>query len=122
MQLLAEESHERGTERGLGLIPGAVTALGPDSWHIGWNTMDVVGDDPLFAESQGDSFYYNHSFAYDSPIAHEVGRSVASRPFAAAVRHGNVAGVQFHPEKSQDAGRRLLRRLIVGMVQEAPRG
>lgn len=117
MQLLAEQSDEGGVERGLGLIAGQVTGLGDGQWHIGWNVLEPVGGDPFFAPSAGESFYFNHAFAFADTTPDATALARASRPFAAAVRRDNVAGVQFHPEKSQDAGRRLLSRLIEGMVR-----
>lgn len=112
MQLLAEESHELGHSTGLGILPGRVVPLGEGPWHIGWNTLDCVGDDPAFRSSDGESFYFNHSFMLvDAP---DCIAAVARlpQPVTAAVRRGRVAGLQFHPEKSQRAGMRLLHTLI----------
>jgi glutamine amidotransferase len=115
MQLLAQASHEDGFTHGLGLVPGEVTALPAPRWHIGWNTIDQVQTDALFSGSNGEAFYFNHSYAYRGPIEFQVCRSVAAEEFASAIRRDNIVGVQFHPEKSQAAGRALLRRLIGGL-------
>ncbi|MEO6079205.1 MAG: imidazole glycerol phosphate synthase subunit HisH [Steroidobacteraceae bacterium] len=116
MQLLADSSHENGVTRGLGLVGGEVMQLPAPRWHIGWNTIEVVRPDPLFASANGHAFFFNHSFAYREPNSHAVCQCVAGGPFVAAVRRDNVVGVQFHPEKSQSAGRALLRELARGLV------
>lgn len=116
MQLLAEESYEHGYTKGLGLIPGRVEPLVHPPWHIGWNSLECVTDDPAFAPSHGKSFYFNHSFALAGADAHRT--CVARLPHAvtAAVRAGRVAGLQFHPEKSQGAGMQLLHNLVTELV------
>jgi glutamine amidotransferase len=115
MQLLAEASHEGGYSRGLGLVPGEVVPLGPPYWHIGWNTLDVVRDDPLFDADDGRAFYFNHSYAYSGPEAYTVCHTMAGEAFTSVLRRERVVGVQFHPEKSQAAGHTQLRRLIAGL-------
>jgi imidazole glycerol phosphate synthase glutamine amidotransferase subunit len=115
MQLLSEGSYENGFTPGLGLIAGEVAQLAAPHWHIGWNTVEVLGTDPLFGPSDGQSFFFNHSYAFRAPHPHAVCKSVATGAFTAGVRRDNVAGVQFHPEKSQDAGRELLRHLVPGL-------
>jgi imidazole glycerol-phosphate synthase subunit HisH len=112
MQLLATLGHEHGYTAGLDLIPGEVVALENPKWHIGWNTAECTADDPLFRASDGHSFYFNHSYVYQGPSEFQVCVSRVGRPFASAIRRGNVIGLQFHPEKSQDPGRDLLRTLI----------
>ncbi|HEY9192441.1 MAG TPA: imidazole glycerol phosphate synthase subunit HisH [Methyloversatilis sp.] len=117
MQLLAQESFELGRTRGLGILPGRVVPLGEAPWHIGWNTLVCVGEDPAFRLSQGESFYFNHSF-----MLVDAGDCVAAearlpQPVTAAVRLGRVAGLQFHPEKSQRAGMRLLHTLITELTR-----
>jgi imidazole glycerol-phosphate synthase subunit HisH len=115
MQLLAQASYEDGFERGLGLVPGEVLPLSNPRWHIGWNTIEQVLADPVFRESDGRAFYFNHSFAFQGPIEFQACRTVAGQPFASVVRRGKVVGVQFHPEKSQGAGRALLSRMVRGL-------
>jgi glutamine amidotransferase len=117
MQLLAESSTEHELTAGLGLVPGTVRSLGTGRWHIGWNTIDMVHDDPLFRGSHGKSFYFNHSYAVETEPAHRVCVAGHDRPVTAVSRRGNVIGVQFHPEKSQLAGREVLRSVINGMCR-----
>ena len=116
MQLLADESLEHGTTAGLGLIPGTVRPLRGMDWHIGWNSLETVQPDPLMSPSDGESFYFNHSLVFDVPTVYQSAISHAhGSDFTVAVRRGNVVGLQFHPEKSQAAGKLLLSRLVEGL-------
>ena len=115
MQLLAEASHEDGFTRGLGVVPGEVVSLPAPRWHIGWNVIRTVPTEPLFRASDGEAFYFNHSYVYRGPAQIEACRTTASEEFVSGFRHGRIVGVQFHPEKSQAAGRTLLRQLISGL-------
>lgn len=116
MQLLADESLEHGTTAGLGLIPGTVRPLQGMDWHIGWNSLETVQPDPLMTPSDGEPFYFNHSLVFNVPTAYQAGISRAhGSDFTVAVRRGNVVGLQFHPEKSQAAGKLLLSRLVEGL-------
>ncbi len=116
MQLLADASLEHGTTTGLGLIPGTVRSLPSMDWHIGWNSLETVQHDPLIVPSDGESFYFNHSLVFDVPAAYQAAICRARESsFTAAVRSGNVAGLQFHPEKSQASGKQLLSRLVEGL-------
>lgn len=119
MQLLAETSCEHRLTAGLGLIPGHVRALDTARWHIGWNRIEVLGADPLLAPSDGQALYFNHAYAFDAPREYVVGVARLQGPFTAAVRRGRVLGLQFHPEKSQLAGRELLRRVFDGLCADA---
>ncbi len=115
MQLLAQGSHEDGFTHGLGLVPGEVVGLPAPHWHIGWNTIVQFQVDPLFDGANGQVFYFNHSYAYRGPIEFQVCTTMAGREFASVIRKDNIVGVQFHPEKSQEAGRALLRNIIIGL-------
>ncbi len=120
MQLLFETSHEYGTHAGLGLIPGEVCPLADDLTdpalkvpHMGWNALDIVpgrADDPLFRYFQsGEYVYYVHSFYAKNCARATLATSDYSLPVTGVVKNGLVYGTQFHPEKSGDAGLRLLR-------------
>lgn len=118
MQLLAESSLEHRRTAGLGLVPGTVRPLRGSPWHIGWNTLKPVGDDPMFSASHGEAVYFNHSFALEANESDLVAVSqVGEQQVCAAVRRGKVVGLQFHPEKSQAAGRSLLRTIVKGLSQ-----
>ena len=117
MQLLFDRSFEYGEHAGLGLVPGQVVDLHDDLEdktlkvpHMGWNSLQIVKDDPLFKYFQdGEYVYYVHSF-YARDCATTLGTSrYGNVAVTGAVRCGNVWGTQFHPEKSGDAGLRLLK-------------
>lgn len=118
MQLLFDRSFEYGEHPGLGLIPGEVAYLGEDLTdktlkipHMGWNSLEAVRDDPLFRYFQdGEYVYYVHSYYARNCEENTLGTSgYGDVAVTGAVRRGNVWGAQFHPEKSGDAGLRLLR-------------
>ena len=116
MQVLAEAGHEFGEMPGLGLVPGSVERIdvagdGVRVPHMGWNNVEVVAEHPLF-EGLADppTFYFAHSYVFRAP---EPSATLATfdhgGPHPASVGRDNVLGVQFHPEKSQHDGLRLLR-------------
>ena len=115
MQLLAHHGLEFGQTPGLGWIGGEVRRLTVAQPHfkiphMGWNSLDGVADSPLFAGlPAGSHMYFTHSFAFfPEDEADTAAWTDHGGRFTAAVTRGNVAGVQFHPEKSQAAGQRLL--------------
>ena len=116
MQLLFDRSFEYGEHPGLGLIPGEVAFLGEEDEarkvpHMGWNSLEILKDDPLFKYFRnGEYVYYVHSFCARNCRDSTLGTSrYGTLAVTGAVRRGNVWGAQFHPEKSGDAGLRLLR-------------
>jgi glutamine amidotransferase len=122
MQVLFERGVERGQDTaGLGEWPGKVTQLqAPVLPHMGWNTVAAPEDSTLFAGIQDERFYFVHSFAAQD---WEMPRSDSIKPakltwaehgskFLAAVENGPLSATQFHPEKSGQAGIRLLRNWI----------
>src|SRR5256885_4589265 len=107
-QLLFDVSYEMGTTPGLGLVRGEVRKFdGPlPVPQIGWNR--VASDTALVPRG---SFYFVNSYAAaDSP--HAIARADYGGPFVAAVQNGRVFGVQFHPEKSSQAGLQVLRNFV----------
>ena len=119
MQLLFEKSWEFGEHQGLGLLPGEVCPLEPDlaacghpelkTPHMGWNRLDLLQKDPLFANTrQGEYVYYVHSFYAKHCEAVTLATSPYGLPVTGAVRSGRVYGTQFHPEKSGSTGLRML--------------
>lgn len=117
MQLMADASSEFGVTAGLGLIPGKVKPLPQAAWHIGWNSIEVVRNDPLLRDADGCAFYFNHSFAFDAAAEYCVGVARLAEAFTVAVRRENMVGLQFHPEKSQTTGRVVLRRVIESLCR-----
>jgi len=119
MQLLATKGLEFGETPGLDWIPGEVKRLeAADATikipHMGWNPLVGAADHPLFAPFQsGDAVYFTHSFAiFPSNPTDVAAYAEHGVRFPAAVARGNVAGVQFHPEKSQKPGLALLKRFL----------
>jgi imidazole glycerol-phosphate synthase subunit HisH len=113
MQLLADRSDESPDAAGLGWVGGEVRALpvgdGVRVPHAGWNTVVFETDTCGFRAGDEAEFYFDHSFALPEP---QEGRRAAycdhGMRFSAIVEHGNILATQFHPEKSQSAGLRLL--------------
>jgi len=118
MQLMADASSELRPTAGLGLIPGQVVAFEQARWHIGWNSIEVVRDDPLLRPSDGQSVYFNHSYVFQAPAEYQVCVARLAETFPIGIRRGNLLGLQFHPEKSQSAGRQLLRNVIEGLCRD----
>lgn len=108
MQLLFEQSEEEDVAC-LGLIEGNVRKLTPAPAmpvpHMGWSRLEVR--DPALGLVDGDYVYFAHSYACDDG-PHSVAVADYGRPIPAAVRKGNYSGVQFHPERSSEAGARFL--------------
>lgn len=128
MQLLFDASEEHGLHAGLGLVSGRVVRFaddlvqdepGPDGTivarrlkvpHMGWSPVRPTDTGNALGIAGGDHFYFVHSYhARPDDPADVLAWADYGAPFPAAVARGRVFGVQFHPEKSQAAGLRLLR-------------
>lgn len=117
MQLLTQASHENCFTQGLGVIPGKFVRLASRHHHIGWNEINLLQKDTLFKDSDAQDFYFNHSFVYQGPKEFQVCNTVIrDKPFVSVIRRNNIVGMQFHPEKSQSAGKVLLSNLIEKLV------
>ena len=118
MQILFERGVERGVDtQGLGEWPGVVDELtAPVLPHIGWNTVDAAAGSALFDGIEHERFYFVHSYAARSWTLDGAGAIAAPRitwathgeRFVAAAENGPLSATQFHPEKSGEAGIRLL--------------
>ena len=118
MQLLSERGHEYRITEGLGWIKGEVRQIEPKDAalkipHMGWNTLNVRVDHPLLrgipAGRDGWHAYFVHSYGLMNAESNElVAETEYGGPVTAIVAKGNVAGTQFHPEKSQKLGLRLV--------------
>jgi len=115
MQLLASLGHEHGAHAGLDWIPGEVAALKPSDPtlkipHMGWNALEFRAGHPLLtgiAPSRNAYFVHSYAMICRDP-ADVVATADYGGPVAALVARDNIAGVQFHPEKSQTTGLRLI--------------
>lgn len=115
MQLLAESSKEIKFTTGLGLIPGSIAPIKGNKWHIGWNTIEANENDYTFKLSDNESMFYNHSYCYEGPKEYisAISRLDKKENFiVSAIRKGKTIGLQFHPEKSQQSGLELFKRII----------
>jgi glutamine amidotransferase len=111
MQLMAEAGEEHGTTPGLGWMKGRVGALpaSPELKvpHMGWNDVRPRAEHPLIADGEA---YFLHGYAYEGEGV--LADTDHGGPVTAAIGRDNMAGVQFHPEKSQLYGIELLRRFL----------
>ncbi len=119
MQVLFEHGVEHGVDtEGMGEWPGVVEELhAPVLPHMGWNTVDVAAGSVLFDGVEDERFYFVHSYGVrrweleptnDKLSAPLVTWATHGEPFVAAVENGPLVATQFHPEKSGDAGARVL--------------
>ncbi len=119
MQILASKGYEGGETEGIGLIEGKVVLLKPNDPktripHVGWNEVIFNRPSPLFNNLEsGRDFYFVHSYNF---VCKNIDDILAYTPycdkFVSVVGHGNVYGVQFHPEKSQLAGFEILKNFL----------
>jgi len=115
MQWLFEGSEEAPDLHGLGLLGGRCYRLPSADVkipHVGWNSLDFQHEDSIVDEvADGAQVYFTHS--YVAPVTGDtVAVTTHGQPFASVVQRGQVAGVQFHPEKSGDVGLQVLRNFL----------
>jgi len=119
-QLVAKESEEFGHHEGLGWVDATVQRLRPDDPelrvpHVGWNDLIQCSASPLYEDVPDDAlFYYVHSYrlsAGDESLV--VGEADYGGRFPAVIRKNNIHAVQFHPEKSQKHGLKMLENFLV---------
>lgn len=129
MQLLFDESEEMGLHQGLGILPGRVVRFPEGELkvpHIGWNQLRLAGARPeteiLSGIGEGAYAYFVHSY-YAAPAepADVLATTEYGLDFASVVGRGRIYGAQFHPEKSQDVGLRLLEN-FAGVVRASAPG
>ena len=118
MQLLMSASEEGGNNAGLDLIAGKVTRLGGEGLpipHVGWNILNMTQPHPVFQGiKSGRDFYFVHSYAAVCESAADLlGTTEYGGEVTAVVGRANVVGMQFHPEKSQVNGLRLIENFCI---------
>jgi len=119
MQVLATTGTEYGTHAGLGWIPGVVTRLESDEPrirvpHIGWNDVRIINSEGMYSGMKGSgTFYFVHSYILqpDDPSVIN-GVSDHGADFAASIQKDNIWATQFHPEKSQKDGLKVLQNFV----------
>ena len=114
MQILATFGFEYGETQGLGVIsaevkPMQVNAVVP---HMGFNNLDVVSSNPVLTGLESEEFYFMHSYEMVNYTDVAALTDYAGHRFVSAIRRDNVYGVQFHPEKSREAGIQLFRNFL----------
>lgn len=124
LQMLFEQGFEGGTHEGLGVLGGDVVAFElPAEFkvpHMGWNAVDVKDAGADLGIQSGTHFYFVHSY-FVRPADPSVVALTCDYggEFCAAVRRGNLMATQFHPEKSQGDGLRLMQRFATAPVEVA---
>ena len=115
MQLMARKGHEYAPTPGFGWVDGEVHLITPDDPalkvpHMGWNDLIVTGAHPVLEGiATGDHAYFVHSYHMEmSDLSHRLAHVDYGGEVTAIVARGNTIGTQFHPEKSQAAGLRLI--------------
>ena len=113
MQILFSSGSEKGAHQGVGIFDGEVSLIAaPVLPHIGWNSVSVATGSQLFAGIEDELFYFVHSYAAKSDPSLNSGSKVTTTSygerFVAAIERGHVSATQFHPEKSGNAGARLI--------------
>lgn len=120
LQVLFEEGEEMGRHAGLGLLPGRVVrfpneivAAGLKIPHTGWNQIEPVAPSPLFEGlPPGAWVYFNHAYYGQAAPEHTLAATGYGGAFPSVVGRGPVYGIQFHPEKSQRTGLRILKNFV----------
>jgi glutamine amidotransferase len=117
MQVLASHGEEFGTREGLDLIPGKVEKLKVTKRqlpHIGWNNLKTIENTPLLNSiSEKDYFYFTHSFGFKCQVDENVKATTEfEEDFTSVISKENIFGVQFHPEKSQHSGFKLIENFV----------
>jgi len=123
MQVLFEESEEHGLHRGLGFLPGRVRRFQGELPvpHMGWNRLQARRPHAVLdGVPDGAHVYFVHSYYCDAPDDVVIATSDYGRDFPAIVGRGSVLGMQFHPEKSQEVGLRMVAS-FVRLVDEVGR-
>lgn len=117
LQLLAEDSQEKGFNKGLGWFEGHVVPIEGDALnrvpHVGWNGIDHSGDPAFLKIEQQGSFYFDHSFHLECDPKLVTATCDHGQKMVAAIRRRNIFATQFHPEKSQRNGLKLLRNFVL---------
>jgi len=118
LQVLFEESEEFGNHRGLGFIKGRVRRFRNDTYlkipHIGWNSVKIRKTSPIFnGIKDGEYFYFVHSYYVEPEDPDTISTTTEyGGDFCSSIQIENIFASQFHPEKSQSSGLRLIENFI----------
>lgn len=119
MQLMAEKGYEHGVHNGLGWVKGAVKHIETDNPalkipHMGWNELKTKKSHPFFAGiKNGDHAYFVHSYGVECEDREDIlAEAEYGGSITAAIARDNMMGTQFHPEKSQETGMKLIENFL----------
>ena len=118
LQILFSESEEFGAHKGLDLIRGKVVKFKPDADHkvphMGWNTIEKENEVPMLqGVESGDFFYFVHSYYVSLEETQWISTlTIYGKPFVSSIWKENLFATQFHPEKSQQKGLRILENFV----------
>jgi|SRR3990167_7953834 len=117
MQLIVEDSEEQGFHKGLGWIKGHVVKFEPKDHlrfpHVGWNNIDVKKTEPLYRDIQsGTHYYFDHNFHVVCDDENISATCKYGNEIVASIEKDNIFATQFHPEKSQVNGLKILRNFL----------
>ncbi|XRX42540.1 MAG: imidazole glycerol phosphate synthase subunit HisH [Buchnera aphidicola (Eriosoma harunire)] len=115
MQVLGLHSEESGGVKSLGIVPDIVSLIDSKGLvlpHVGWNSIDIISENPLFKNiTIKDRFYFLHSYAM--PInKYTISSTLYGVNFSSSIQYNNFFGVQFHPEKSGLSGQTVLKNFL----------
>ena len=117
MQVLGENGIEFEEANGLGILPGVVSKINSGNFplpHVGWNNLIDIEVSPItIGLTSEDDFYFVHSYGFaEIPDEYVIAKASYGTSFPVIISSGNTYGVQFHPEKSQKAGRKLIENFL----------
>jgi glutamine amidotransferase len=114
MQILFTKGFEKQESDGLAILNGEIRQLDAQILpHIGWNSVSAGVGSKLFKGLENERFYFVHSYGLQSPVVDGINTtSIYDNEFISAVERENISAVQFHPEKSGDAGLALIKNWV----------
>ena len=111
MQLLCESSEENEDCKGLNIISGKILKLDDIPFNIGWRKIEFKKNH-YFRGYKDDYFYFNHEYVYYGRKKNIIGTSDAPKKIVSVISINNTFGFQFHPEKSQNSGEKILKNVL----------
>lgn len=116
MQILSDHGYENGEHQGLSFIEGSVEKIPTDDIlpHVGWNSLKIKSKNKIIKDiSDNTDFYFTHSYYFKlTNGSNEVASTNYGIEFPSIINKGNIYGVQFHPEKSQIVGEKLIENFL----------
>lgn len=104
MQILTSSSEEIIHTKGLNIIPGKTNSIKSNFPHIGWNKLFFKNQNSKYSILNGEYFYFQHKYIVSTNSKHQKAYTLNSEKITSFVQNNNIVGIQFHPERSQNAG------------------